>query len=220
MTGETQAYELILESVGDLDQQAQIRLKAALIGDLDYSIEDVKRLLAGTSQVIRKATAESELARARELLEQAGAKVKLRRVSQQESHSPEAEDVRDELVVDSESNAGVASEGSSTAPEEPDLDALEQITDLFRDLEESCVIGKGEEVVREIPKSVPLPVPEPEAAVVSPPPGTSQLSGIRRARPSVMEKRFWYRVVSLPELLFSIWFSLLLVLVAFVLYTP
>lgn len=226
-------YQVVFLAVDLDDPQTLSRIKAALVGELDFSVEETRAILSGKRKVLRKGTNLAELQAFSAVLIDAGALVSVEAVAAEGARDAgEFEDLAigsgaDELpgspdlltgslpdvlngphssplAIDGAKGGGPAGQAENV---ETAGDPLDQISDLFRDLEESCVAGRGREVLNELPKAAQqVRSAQPELVAV-----------VRKEKPVVFQKRFWCRVVSLPELIFSIGFSLLLVLITLVL---
>ena len=122
-----------------------------------------------------------------------------------------------QIAATTSDNAGeLALSEVATAPDHDEsmLDPLEQISDVFRDLDEFRVHkGDKENNVQRAAKLSELMVPGPATTVE-----TYELQP-RIMQPVRPRESFWKRVVSLPEMLFSIGFSLLIIMVTAIFYS-
>jgi hypothetical protein len=83
---------------------------------------------------------------------------------------------------------------------------MEQVSDLFHDLEEAGVLQQSSTSLKEITAACK---PVDAKAAKATPQGGAQIDGPRAG--GTANSSVWQRVVSLPEIAFSIGFSLLLI---------
>ncbi len=210
------AYELVFQGVERSEPQALHRLRAALVGDLELTVEEARQVLDGTRYVVRRANSEDELSRLCSILKQAGAKASIvRERAQDEESDLKIADI--ELPGEEVTNHQVAAGAARRIQQTDELDPLDQITDLFRDLEESCVARSGAEALKSVPKAASANGGVKASSVATE--GNQPLRTSTR-RAAVFHKKFWQRAVSAPEIVFSIGFSLVLVALTALLYAP
>lgn len=198
MSNAAPLYELVLEATASSDEVSLRRLRAALVTDLELPVEEAKKALTAEKAVLQRSHNSADLERARDVLLRAGATVHIQEVP----------------TMPTEPIPGLSmSETPEQAGAESALDPLDQISDLFRDLDEFRVHKAAPAAV----VAPALPAVLSASASDTSDSAVPSLGGPRRRAPS---EPWWKQVVSIPEILFSIGFSLVIVVITSLMYSP
>jgi hypothetical protein len=211
------SYQLILHAIGSSDAALLTRLRAVLVGDLELPVEEAKKVLAGGKKILKTSNSQTELEPFLVTLKSIGVEAGIQEInSGLDSVNPVLDLTASTQPSQSKADTttqdlDLLSDLPAASQESEGLDSMEQISDIFRDLESACVIGSGKEVLEDLPKASPT--------APSTTPAIAHKGKARKPVPTLLQRRFWERAISIPEMLFSIGFSLLLALVTAILYT-
>lgn len=221
---EQQLFELVFEGFESTAAEDLQRFKAALLGELELSLSEAKEILSGKRTVLKEARGRRQLDALCGVLQKMGARVAVKCAAKTEGAQNELqlEPLSDLAALPAEKGnetpqaAGEAWAQAAGSPLESNaqLEALEQISDLFRDLEEQCLIGSGAQVLKEFPIAA-----EPSSQGL---PGAAPKPSAGAHKKWIKLLKRWcrlQRVVSMPELMFSLIFSIALALISAWFYT-
>ena len=202
MSNTAPMYELIFEGTTSNDEVSLRRLRAALVTEFELPIEEAKNALTSANAVIRRSANSQELEQASEILRLAGAAVSVR---------PAAVVIEPSIPTALTENLQCETTASTTSEPTNTVDPLDQISDVFRDLTEQRVLKQA---------AIPLKDASiPQVTIESSVKEEQSITILPWKRPKYEpQKPWWQQLVTAPEIIFSIGFSLFLVYLTTIFY--